>query len=127
MTNHLHLVCRCKTPHLLSNTLRDFKRHTSISLSRLIQQIPESRREWMMELFHREAIRINRARNFKIWKDDNHAIWLGDIDIWEKIHYVHENPVIAEIVDHAEEYIFSSARDYCGRRGLVNITKVDDD
>ena len=66
-----------------------------------------------------------RAKKFKIWKDDNHAIWMHDIDIWTKINYIHNNPVVQEIVDSPNHYIYSSARDYCGLKGLVNIEKFD--
>jgi putative transposase len=31
------------------------------------------------------------------------------------------NPVVAEIVDEPEYYKYSSARDYAGERGLLNV------
>lgn len=124
MSNHLHLVVECSKPFILSNAIRDFKRHTSISISRLIYDLNESRREWMFDIFNKEAKRTGRAKNFKLWKDDNHAIWLGDIDIWEKINYIHENPVNAQIVNSGEHYLYSSAVDYSGKKGLVDIRKI---
>ena len=42
--------------------------------------------------------------------------------IAEKIEYVHNNPVRAQIVQHAEDYLYSSARNYAG---LSNFLKVD--
>ena len=30
----------------------------------------------------------------------------------EKLQYIHNNPVVAGIVDRAEDYVYSSARDY---------------
>lgn len=39
-----------------------------------------------------------------------------------RVEYVHQNPVKALIVDDAEEYVYSSARDYAGRKGLVQIS-----
>ena len=41
--------------------------------------------------------------------------------------YIHENPVIAEIVVLPEEYLHSSARDYMGTRGLLDIVLLDHD
>jgi len=38
--------------------------------------------------------------------------------------YIHYNPVRAEIVANPEEYLYSSARDYSGEKGLVNIDFV---
>ncbi|MEQ9147522.1 MAG: hypothetical protein RLP13_04545, partial [Cytophagales bacterium] len=64
------------------------------------------RREWMQRFFSFEAKRSGRASNFKIWKDDNHSIWMHDIDIWSKIDYIHNNPVVQEIVDSPNQYIY---------------------
>lgn len=124
MSNHLHLVAKVEEPLMLSNFLRDFKRFTSIEISSLIKKIPESRRYWLLDQFSFEARRTKRAEYFKIWKDGNHAIWLGDIDILEKVDYIHQNPVKAEIVDEAEDYVYSSARDYAGVKGLVNVSCI---
>jgi putative transposase len=41
----------------------------------------------------------------------------------QKIEYIHQNPVRALIVENAEDYIFSSARDFAGIKGLVIIEK----
>ena len=37
----------------------------------------------------------------------------------QKIRYIHNNPVEAGLVFRAEEYMFSSAIDYCGEKGLL--------
>jgi len=40
------------------------------------------------------------------------------------MNYIHNNPVRAELVGRAEDYLYSSARDYAGEKGLVEITMV---
>ena len=53
---------------------------------------------------------------------DNHPEELdGNIMIDQKIDYIHNNPVTAGIVDQAEAYLSSSARDYAGVQGLLEI------
>lgn len=42
----------------------------------------------------------------------------------QRLNYTHENPVRAGIVENAEDYLYSSARDYCGQKGLVKIEIV---
>jgi hypothetical protein len=37
---------------------------------------------------------------------------------WE---YIHQNPIEAEIVDEPEEYVYSSAHNYAGVRGLLKV------
>ena len=39
----------------------------------------------------------------------------------QRLNYLHQNPVKAGLVDKAESWIYSSAIDYCGMKGLVNI------
>lgn len=86
-----------------------------------MQDINESRRDWLLDKFEFEARRTRRAENYKVWQDDNHPIDLTDIDPYQKIEYIHENPVRAGIVDNQEDYIYSSARDYLGTSGLIKV------
>jgi len=39
----------------------------------------------------------------------------------QKQDYIHNNPVKAGIVDEQHDYLYSSARDYLGEDGLVEI------
>lgn len=124
MSSHMHMVCKVNEPGRLSDVIRDFKKFTSKEIIKLMDEIGESRKEWLLKRFSFEAQRIGRAKNYKVWKDDNHAIEIGDyIDIEQKINYIHENPVKAMIVEQAEDYIFSSAGDYADKIGLVKISK----
>jgi len=125
MSNHIHLVARVEVNNGMSAVLRDFKKFTSKSILKTIVNIPESRREWFLDKFAFEAKRTRRAENYKFWKDSNHAVYLNDgIDVWGKINYIHLNPVRAGIVDEEATYVYSSARDYSGRNGLVDIELI---
>ena len=125
MSSHVHLVCSVKEPFKLSHVLRDLKKHTSKQFVKIMDKIGESRKEWLLNKFSFEARRTQRADNYKIWKDDNHAIEIGEyIDIEQKINYIHENPVKAMLVREQTDYIFSSALDYANGQGNVKITKA---
>lgn len=77
----------------------------------------------MIDKFEFEAGKTGRTENYKIWKDSNHAICIdGQINLWQKIHYIHENPVRAGLVEKPEHYIYSSASDYAGKKGLVKVS-----
>ncbi|OYT11180.1 MAG: hypothetical protein B6I18_05185 [Bacteroidetes bacterium 4572_112] len=46
--------------------------------------------------------------------------------IFEKINYIHNNPVEEGLVYNPEDYVYSSARDYSGEKGILdNIVVVD--
>ena len=42
----------------------------------------------------------------------------------KKIQYIHNNPVKREYVDEAHHWRYSSARDYLGIDGLIEIEKM---
>lgn len=127
MSNHVHLIVGCKSPHRMSDFLRDFKKFTSKKIIDTIEQINESRAHWLLDKFSFEARRSGRARDYKVWTDDNHAIDLDNfsISMMEKIGYIHENPVRAGLVLYPDEYLYSSAADYSRKRkGLVDVIVV---
>lgn len=128
MTNHLHLVARVHPPFRMSDVILDFKKFTSKRLSESIIQLPESRREWLLHKFHYHAKVTGRAKEYKVWRDDNHAICLeGGSFIRQKIDYIHNNPIAAMIVSEAQDYLFSSASFYAGsKQTLVNVSRHDE-
>jgi REP element-mobilizing transposase RayT len=124
MTSHLHLIISAKESNKLSEIIRDFKKHTAKTIIKEIEKGVESRREWLLWYFIREGKKDKRITKYKFWKEDNHAIYLHPSEIKiidQKINYIHQNPVLEGIVDIEEEYVYSSARDYADKKGLVFI------
>ena len=39
----------------------------------------------------------------------------------EADHYLQNNPVVADIVSEADHYLHSSARDYLGTKGVLDV------
>jgi putative transposase len=125
MSNHIHLVCRVKEDSQISDIIRDFKKYTAKTILDKIIKEPESRRDWMLYRFEFAGKFDNRISKYRFWQDTNHAIQLDDNQLIEqKINYIHDNPVRAMIVSKQEEYLYSSACDYAGEKGLVNIQIV---
>jgi len=122
MTNHLHLIARAKENYQLSDIIRDFKKFTAHKLLEHIKQPLESRSDWMLKRFEFAASEHMRNSNYQIWTHENHAIELHSPEfIKQKLNYIHNNPVRAGIVDQPEDYIFSSARNYSGVSGKIEI------
>jgi len=65
MTNHLHLLANCENENL-SEIIRDLKKHTSKKIIETIITEPESRKEWMLNLFSFEASNIQGIRTFNL-------------------------------------------------------------
>ncbi|MEO9853433.1 MAG: hypothetical protein ABJH72_23030 [Reichenbachiella sp.] len=84
--------------------------------------INESRKEWLSKAFRSSADKIKRVKTYKVWQDGNHPIQLeSNKFIVEKLDYIHQNPVENEITDEPEWYLYSSARDYAGKMGLLAV------
>ena len=125
MSNHLHLIASAKEDGSLSDILRDFKKFTSKALIKAIQEVPESRRDWMLNLFWYAGKNDKKIKYFKVWQDGNDAKEIHSTAFLdEKMNYIHNNPVKAELVANPEDYLYSSARDYAGEKGLVDIELV---
>ena len=124
MSNHIHLVAQAEEGSRMSDIIRDFKKFTAKAIIKLIIEGNESRRSWLLNRMEYRGKYLKRIEKYKFWEDDNHPIELdpSQPDIFDqKVDYTHQNPVKAMIVEEPEHYLFSSARDYAGIKGLVNI------
>jgi len=123
MTNHVHLIyrsCAGQKPELL---LGDFKRHTSKALVRAIQENAEdNRKNIFLKHFQKAAQQSSNVNNYQFWRHDNHPIelWSNEV-IWQKINYVHNNPVKAGLVEKPEDYNYSSAKNYIDEQGMLDV------
>jgi hypothetical protein len=84
-------------PELL---LGDLKRFTSKISVKSIQENPrESRKEFLLDFFKKEAEKSSNVKNYQFWRHDNKPIelWSNKV-IQQKIEYVHNNPVAGGLV-----------------------------
>ena len=74
-----------------------------------------------------ETGKLNKQnKDFQLWQQDNHPVPLTTMTIaHQKLDYIHNNPVEAGIVGKPEDYLYSSARDYYGTGGLIDIILLD--
>src|SRR5215210_6875997 len=120
MSNPIHLIISAADGNL-SNILRDFKKFTSKEIITAIESNKqESRRNWMLWIFRNAGEKNSRNKEYQFWQQDNHAIQLETVEFTlDKLNYMHNNPIKAGIVGKAEEYLFSSARDYYHGKGVL--------
>jgi hypothetical protein len=46
--------------------------------------------------------------------------------LWSKLEYIHLNPVRAGWVEHATDYIYSSASNYSANKGVMGNVEIAD-
>ena len=109
MPTHVHSILSA-TDHNLSDILRDFKRFTS---SKISEHLEATYNERLLKYFSTSARRVARGNLFKVWQSGSHpeAITTHDF-FFQKLNYMHLNPVRKGYVDLPEHWRYSSARNY---------------
>lgn len=124
MSNHIHLLAQSTTEDL-SGTIRDFKNYTSKQFLGVINTGEESRSDWMKVVFKYHG-KFKKQQTCQLWTHENHAeLIYSQKFIEQKLGYIHNNPVRAGIVEKAEDYLYSSARNYAGLGSVLDIVEVD--
>ena len=108
MLNHIHLIVSSRENILLSNIIRDFKRHTSKQIAKMLEEYNE---KLFLYVFKKATER--QKSQIKVWKDEYHPEELFS-DKWfrQKMNYLHDNPVRKGFVSSAEDWKYSSARNW---------------
>lgn len=119
MLDHLHLVTDSK----LKST--EILRYVNGRVGRRVI-------EHLKECGHSESLeklRINDRSDgskYTIWQRHPDARLLrNERMLWQRIQYTHLNPVRAELVDHPNDWQWSSARIWHGRRADIEPIEVD--
>lgn len=76
----------------------------------------------MTRMFQRAASKNSNVKNGMLWQHHNKPIELwSEAVIRQKVNYIHRNPVAAGFVTEPEYWKYSSAFDYAGGKGLVEV------
>jgi len=67
-------------------------------------------------------LRHKKESTYQVWQEGSHPQQIRDDEMmWQKIEYIHNNPVVRGYVDDPPDWRHSSARNYAGRRGLIEV------
>lgn len=120
LDNHLHLVGSADN---LSQVIRDFKRHTAKEILAVVRQ---GDKLWLLKQFEFFKSGHKGESQHQVWQEGFHpqAITSEEMLI-QKLDYIHYNPVRTGLVDHPEDWRYSSARNYLGQDGVLEIDLVE--
>ena len=126
MTSHVHMIIGSHADKL-ERIMQNMKRHTSEELNKAIRNNPqESRKEWMIWIMERAGKKNSNNINFQLWQQHNNPVELSNQKMaWQKLEYIHQNPVKAGFVEKPEDYLYSSAKSYYGMKGLIDMDFLD--
>lgn len=79
----------------------------------------------MLAIFKSSGASNSNNTVYQFWQQNNHPIelWSPEV-IQQKVNYIHNNPVVEGIVEKPEDYVFSSARGFAGKSGLVELEEL---
>ncbi len=61
-------------------------------------------------------------RTYQVWEEGNHPQLIQNNEMLiQKLDYIHQNPVKRGYVDEPAHWRYSSARNYSGRAGLIEV------
>lgn len=104
----------------ISDIMRDIKKFTAWQI---FDNLEENKNDALLKISHESAEGL---------KDQIRKLWMPRFDdevirnqqmFWAKLNYIHNNPVKAGLVSRAEDYKYSSARNYIN--GDHSVVEVD--
>lgn len=106
MPDHVHALLWFSIPDQLSPFMQQWKEQSSKSIHQYLEQ---NCSEFLKSIGESRTIWQPRYYDFNIWSRDK---------LEEKLNYIHENPLRAELVQKIEDYKWSSARWYESRTSV---------
>ena len=117
LENHLHLVASAKN---LAKEIGDFK---SFTARRIIDHLTDRKVDVLLEQLRFWKNRHKVDRKYQLWQEGSHPQQILDDNMMlQKLEYIHMNPVKRGFVDEAEHWRYSSARNYHGMTGLIDVS-----
>ena len=117
LENHMHMIA--SSPEL-GKEIGDFKSYTA---RRIIDHLRERRVRTLLDLLAFHKAMHKKDRVYQLWQEGSHPQWIQNREMMrQKLDYMHQNPVKRGYVDEAVHWRYSSARNYAGLNGLLEVT-----
>ncbi len=119
MENHIHWIASAGD---LPKEVGDFK---SFTARRIIDWLQENRAEHVLQRLVRDRREDGSGRTYQFWQAGSHAQMIGgEAMMRQKVEYIHANPVRRGYVDEPAHWRYSSARNYMGLPGILEVTSA---
>ncbi|HEY4612433.1 MAG TPA: transposase [Bacteroidota bacterium] len=117
LENHLHLIA---SGDRLSKTIKDFK---SFTARQIIDYLESCKSVTTLSQLRAAKLPHKSESDYQVWQEGSHPQEIKDEKmLLQKIEYIHNNPVKRGYVDEPEHWRYSSARNYIGQAGLLEVS-----
>jgi len=119
MPSHIHLIARSeKQP--LGAVVRDIKKFTAYQITQKLKEDNDNMH--YLNTFIETAEKTRRNKIYKVWQDGFHPeIIYSNRFFYQKLRYIHQNPVEGLMVTSQVDYMYSSARNYADLSHVLEI------
>jgi REP element-mobilizing transposase RayT len=116
LENHLHFIAQGEE---IAEQVGDFK---SFTARRIIDLLEKHRAGVILKQLKSEKARHKTDRMYQLWQEGSHPQLIPNEEVMrQKLEYMHNNPVKRGYVDDPTHWRYSSARNYVGKPGLIEI------
>ena len=116
LDNHLHLVVAGER---LTAIIQDVKSYTA---KRIIALLEQEQKTWALNQFQYYKQSAKTKSDYQVWQEGFHPQQIVSEEmLHQKIDYLHHNPVRIGVVERPEDWVYSSARDYGGGKGIIEL------
>jgi len=116
MENHLHWIAQGPS---LAEQVGRFKSYTARCI---IDELEKRGHKTLLEELRYYKLRHKVDQTHQLWQEGSHPQQIqGDEMMLQKLEYVHDNPVRRGYVDDQVHWRYSSARNYAGKPGLIDV------
>jgi len=118
LENHLHWIA---VGGDLSKQVGHFKSYTA---RRIIDELADQGFVTMLEELRYFKLRHKIDQEYQLWQEGSHPQQIQtESMLTQKLEYVHANPVRRGYVDDPVHWRYSSARNYAGLEGLIDVER----
>lgn len=116
LENHLHFIAQAPE---LNKCVASFKAY---SARQILDHLQQQKAERLLKSLHFAKVAHKHDREYQFWQEGVHAeLVFNDAMMREKLDYIHTNPVKRGYVSLPEHWRYSSASNYAGMNGLLDI------
>ncbi len=116
MENHLHWIA---VGPQLPKRVGEFKSFTATTI---IKKMQAKRYETLLQELRFYKLRHKVDQTHQLWLEGSHPLVIESDDVmWQKIEYIHNNPLRRGYVDDPTHWRYSSAKSYAGQPGLIDV------
>jgi REP element-mobilizing transposase RayT len=116
LENHLHLIGSAPD---LSDVMQRFK---SFTARKIIDRLEAKGEKTLLAQLRSHKMLIKKESDYQLWQEGNHPQQIQDDEMmWQKLQYVHDNPLRRGYVDDPLHWRYSSARNYARQPALIDV------